>query len=148
MSEFRSRICRACGMGDNCGEEWIDPKTALALDESVTSDACHGHDEIRRLVPSPGYETLASIMDDALAQAQSGKGIERHAGNGEAFVDQQIVQLGEWMGGSTAFAVGQACKKSIESTRLPDDRARIELLGAINYLAAAIIVIDRRAVPR
>lgn len=90
----------------------------------------------------PGYELLADVLDAALEQAQAGKGKERHA-CGEAFHDQQIVQLGEWMS-STAFAVGQACKKSIESTRLPADRARAELLGAINYLAAAVILLDRQ----
>ena len=100
--------------------------------------------ERSRVVAIAGYESLAAVLDDALEQAQGGKGVERHAGNGEAFEDQQIVQLGEWMGSSTVFDVGQACKKSIESTRLPDDRARAELLGAINYLAAAVITIDRR----
>ena len=92
-----------------------------------------------------GYEALAAVLDLALEQAQAGKGAERHAVAGEAYQDQQIVQLGEWMG-STAFAVGQACKKAIESTRLPADRAKAELLGAINYLAAAVIQIDRAAV--
>ena len=91
----------------------------------------------------PGYESLASALDAALAQAQAGKGKERHAGEGEAFHDQQIVQLGEWMD-SGGFAVGQACKKALESTRLPYERARNELLGAINYLAAEVIRLDRK----
>lgn len=90
-----------------------------------------------------GYESLAAALDAALEQAQSGKGRERHAGDGEAFEDQQIVQLGEWMD-SEAFAIGQACKKAIESLRLPPDRARAERLGAINYLAAAVIQSERR----
>lgn len=99
----------------------------------------------KRLSVSPGYESLAAVLDEALAQAQSGKGSDRHA-CGEPFQDQQIVQLGEWMGRSTAFAIGQGCKKAIESTRMEADphRARAELLGAINYLAAAVLVIDRR----
>jgi len=98
-----------------------------------------------RLAAAPGYESLAAVLDQALHQAQSGKGRERHAAAGEAFEDQQIVQLGEWMAGSTVFAVGQACKKAIESTRLEPAHARRELLGAVNYLAAAVIVLDRRA---
>jgi len=49
-----------------------------------------------RVAALPGYEPLAAVHDQALEQAQAGKGAERHAGNGEAFVDQQIVQLGEW----------------------------------------------------
>lgn len=96
-----------------------------------------------RLPVVPGYEQLAAVLDEALVQAQTGKGRDRHS-SGEPFHDQQIVQLGEWMGASTAFAIGQACKKSLESTRLDPDRARAELLGAINYLAAAVLVIDRR----
>lgn len=101
--------------------------------------------QLARLAAAPGYESLAVVLDQALDQAQAGKGRERHATAGEAFADQQIVQLGEWMAGSTVFAVGQACKKSIESTRLEPAHARRELLGAINYLAAAVIVIDRQA---
>lgn len=95
-----------------------------------------------RLVAVPGYELLAATLDAALEQAQAGKGRDRHS-CGEPFHDQQIVQLGEWMG-STAFAVGQVCKKSLESTRLSPERARHELLGAINYAAAAVIQIDRQ----
>lgn len=99
-----------------------------------------------RLAAMPGYESLAAVLDNALHQAQAGKGQERHAVDGEPFHDQQIVQLGEWMGGSTAFAIGQACKKAIESTRfsVTPERAIAELLGAINYLAAAVLVIQRR----
>jgi len=96
---------------------------------------------VKRLDPVPGYELLAEVLDLALAQAQAGKGKERHA-SGEAFHDQKIVQLGEWMG-NIGFQVGQACKKSIEATRLPNERAVLELLGAINYLAAAVIQLQR-----
>ncbi len=95
-----------------------------------------------RVSVRPGYESLSAVHDRALDQAQAGKGAERHA-CGEPFEEQQIVQLGEWMS-STAFAIGQACKKAIESTRLEPQAAIAELLGAINYLSAAVIVIDRR----
>lgn len=91
-----------------------------------------------RLAPLTGYEALASVLDAALAQAQDGKGSERHSRPGEPFVDQQIVQIGEWLG-STHFAVGQAVKKALESARLDDAAAERELLGAINYLAAAVL---------
>lgn len=93
--------------------------------------------------PIDTYASLRGVLDAALAQASDGKGKERHAAAGERFEDQQIVQLGEWMG-SNHFEIGQACKKAIESTRLPADRARAELLGAINYLAAAVLVLERR----
>lgn len=97
-----------------------------------------------RVAATDGYESLAAVLNDAIEQAKAGKGMARHACRGERYEDQQIVQFGEWMG-STHFAIGQACKKSIESTRLPYERARAELLGAINYLAAAVIVLDRRS---
>ncbi len=90
-----------------------------------------------------GYEPLAAVLDEALLHAQDGKGKERHA-SGEPFVDQPIVAINEKLG-SNHGAIFQACKKAIESTRLPHDRARAELLGAVNYLAAAVIVLDRRA---
>lgn len=89
-----------------------------------------------------GYESLARVLQEALDQAAAGKGKERHANEGEAFEDQQIVQLGEWLG-SNHFQLGQAAKKLLESARLPPDRARREILGAINYAAAAVIQQDR-----
>lgn len=94
-----------------------------------------------RLDVVAGYESLSAVHDDALHQAQSGKGKERHS-SGEAFDEQPIVSICEDLG-SSQFAIGQAVKKSRESLRLPYDRARAELLGAINYLSAAVIVLDR-----
>jgi hypothetical protein len=99
---------------------------------------------VSRLEVKPGYQSLATVLDDALSQAQAGKGSDRHAAHGEAFEDQQIVQIGEWME-STAFCIGQGVKKAIESPRLPGVRAEAELLGAINYLAGAVIQLRRRA---
>lgn len=97
-----------------------------------------------RLEALPGYEKLAEILDASLAHAQTGKGLERHGNAGEAFEDQQIVQFGEWMK-STQFNIGQVCKKALESTRLEDDKAIIELLGVINYAAGAVLILQRRA---
>lgn len=97
-----------------------------------------------RLLPATGYESLAAILDDALAHAQTGKGSIRHA-SGEPFVEQPIVFLNEHLG-SNHGAIFQAQKKSRESTRLPYAMARAELLGAINYLAAAVLVLDRAQV--
>lgn len=96
-----------------------------------------------RRVALLGYEPLAGVLDDALEQAQSGKGLERHA-NGEPFDQQPIVTINESLGDNHG-ALYQAIKKARESTRLPPDRARAELLGAINYLAAAVLVLDRAA---
>ena len=83
-----------------------------------------------------GYGSLYSILVDALDQAQNGKGSERHAFDGEPFESQQICILNKWCASGAIF---QSCKKAIESARLPADKARHELLGAINYLAAEII---------
>jgi hypothetical protein len=89
----------------------------------------------------PGYAPLAAVFADALDQAQSGKGKERHA-SGEPLTEQPIVAINESLG-TNHGAIFQATKKARESTRLPYERARAELLGAINYLAAAVIVLDR-----
>lgn len=91
------------------------------------------------------YQHLARVLQAALEQASQGKGKERHALDGEAFEDQQIVQLGEWLG-SNHFQLGQACKKILESARLSPERRRHELLGAICYIAAAVIQDERDAV--
>lgn len=90
---------------------------------------------------SDAYTRLYDVFNQAYEQASNGKGKERHAMDGEPFEHQQIVKLGEWMG-STHFEVGQAVKKAIESTRMDGDRAVAELLGAINYLAAAVILLQ------
>ena len=85
----------------------------------------------------PGYEDLAGVFREAYRQAAVGKGAERHAGKGEAFADQVMQD------GAKRFGVGallfQAYKKSEESQRLPLDRGTNELLGAMVYLAGAVI---------
>ena len=96
----------------------------------------------------PGYETLAAVLADAFAQAANGKGKERHA-CALPFDQQPMQKLADLYG--VGFALGQAAKKAQESQRLPHDRARAELLGAIVYTAGAIIALDRahqRAEPK
>lgn len=87
-----------------------------------------------------GYETLADVLQRAYNQAAVGKGVERHSADGEPF-HEQVMQIG-----AAKFGVGsllfQAFKKSEESQRLPHDRAINELLGAINYLAGAVIALE------
>jgi len=89
----------------------------------------------------PGYEQLASVLERAYQQAAVGKGAQRHVNAGEPF-HEQVMQIG-----AKRFGVGcllfQAFKKSEEAQRLPVDRAVAELLGAINYLAGAVIAIER-----
>ena len=87
-----------------------------------------------------GYHGLFDVLADALGQAQLGKGAERH-GNGKPFEEQPMQKLIELHG--RGFAYGQAGKKAQESERLAYGAARRELLGAIVYLAGAVINLDK-----
>lgn len=91
---------------------------------------------------APGYDKLAAVLCNAFNQAATGKGRERHA-DGQPFEQQPAVRLCEQVG--VGFALGQASKKILESQRLRPDAAVHELLGAINYLASAVIHIEREA---
>lgn len=84
----------------------------------------------------PGYELLANVLQRAYDQASKGKGKERHA-NSDPF-ENQVMQDGARRFGTGALLF-QAFKKSEESQRLPLDRGVNELLGAIVYLAGAVI---------
>lgn len=86
----------------------------------------------------PGYEPLAEILQEALDQAQNGKGKRCHA-NGKPFLEQPIITGGRECGqGGLAF---QARKKILEALNCADDdRAIADLLGAINYTAAMVIL--------
>ena len=90
-----------------------------------------------RVEPLVGFEQLAGVFDAALAQAQSGKGAERHGRDGTPFCEQDIFVIARAHG--VGFLTGQAEKKIRESAGLPVDRARAEVLGALVYLAAAIL---------
>ena len=86
-----------------------------------------------------GYDCLRHVLALALEQANAGKGKERHA-NGKPFDRQPIMEIGRMVG--SGYPLGQAMKKAQESSRLPPERAKAELLGAINYLAAAYMLLD------
>jgi hypothetical protein len=90
---------------------------------------------------NPNYKSLYNVFQEAYKQASEGKGKERHANN-EHYEQQKICTLNLQIGSNHGL-IYQACKKSIESTRMTPDRAKAEILGAINYLAAAIIVLER-----
>ncbi len=88
-----------------------------------------------------GYEGLLDVLNDAMAQAASGKGRERHVQGEEDFTKQQIVEIGKRLQGNPAAGpLFQAVKKIYESGGLSADRAINELLGAINYIAAAVLI--------
>ena len=99
--------------------------------------------------PKADYETLTTMyaplkeaLKAAYAQASAGKGKDRHA-NGKSFLEQPIMEIGRMVG--VGYQTGQAMKKAQEAggmaSRQQYEAARAELLGAINYLAAAYILI-------
>lgn len=88
------------------------------------------------LQANPGYESLAAVLEQALEQAQNGKGRERHA-TGQPFDQQPIMTIADMVG--PGYQLGQAIKKLQESQRLDISAAIAERLGAINYIAASII---------
>lgn len=120
------------------GDAWTAWQ-ASALIELVNSEAPATSDA-GRVLHAQGYELLAGVLAEAFGQAAFGKGRERHA-CGEPFHHQVMAE------GANRFGVGallfQAFKKSEESQRLPYPRSRAELLGAIVYLAGAVIHLDR-----
>ena len=88
----------------------------------------------------PGYESLGKVFAAALAQAASGKGHERHA-NGLPFDKQRMHTINQEQGTIDGYLF-QARKKALESRGMVFGKAQAELLGAINYLAGAVIAYD------
>lgn len=86
------------------------------------------------------YAALRSVLDLAYEQSSSGKGKNRHA-NGKPFLSQPIMEIGRMVG--IGYQLGQAMKKAQEAGGMASRgnvaAAQAELLGAINYLAAAHI---------
>lgn len=88
-----------------------------------------------------GYKSLAAILERSLDQAQNGKGNERHQVGEATFTKQPICELGRLYG--TGYNFGQAAKKAHETNQLGTKEAKLnEIYGAINYLAAAAILIE------
>jgi hypothetical protein len=110
-----------------------EPEGCIICGEPATPD--HKHTLVE-LDHRDGYDSLRRVYDLAVEQAARGKGFERHATEGQAFDDQDIVQENVRLG-SIHFGVGQARKKALEANRLGVEAAKRELLGAMNYLAGA-----------
>jgi hypothetical protein len=106
------------------------------LDEFLGTEA----DAVEPIMSVEGYDCLRDVLVRAYDQASKGKGDERHA-QGSAFEDQPMQKIIDLYG--VGFALGQSAKKAQESMRLPKDRAIAELLGGINYLAGAIINMEK-----
>jgi hypothetical protein len=86
------------------------------------------------------YSALKEVLDRAYAQAAEGKGDERHAA-GRDFADQPIQRIAELLSDPVGYGQSyQAVKKIQESARMDRvERRTLERLGAIVYLAGAII---------
>ena len=89
-----------------------------------------------------GYKDLGMVLHAALDQASAGKGKERHAQGDTPFNRQPIMEIGRMVG--HGFNTGQAIKKAQEAMRMEPEAAKRELLGAINYLAAAYLLIEEK----
>ncbi len=85
------------------------------------------------------YQSLHEVLESAYNQAAFGKGRERHASDAADTFEDQITCWMQRRGFD--FCRGQAVKKIDESLRLEREAAIRELLGAINYIAAAIITL-------
>ena len=86
------------------------------------------------------YSALEGVLQRAYDQAATGKGAERHA-RSRPFEEQPMLVISDLLG-TTAGLLYQAMKKIQESQNLPKDRAVVELLGAINYLAGAVVFLE------
>lgn len=111
----------------------IPDRDASAVPETILED--------REKVENPNYDLLMSALMDAYQQAASGKGSERH-GFGLNFEDQDLLAITSLQG--LGFPLGQAIKKLCEGRRLDRDLARKEFLGAIVYIAGAIVWLDKQ----
>lgn len=125
---FRIKNSTGSAVGGSIPREFIDGKATGSRDAEMKN--------VRE-----GYSPLANVLAKALDQAQNGKGNQRHQVGSTSFVDQPICGLTRLYG--LAYPFGQAAKKVHEVGQLERKEAKLaEVLGAINYLAAAYIVIS------
>jgi hypothetical protein len=87
------------------------------------------------------YDCMRRVYELAVEHASKGKGKERHETPGDDYTQQQAVVIGRWLG-SIHFELGQAIKKAAEAARLPPERAKPEILGSMNYLNAAFLLLE------
>lgn len=123
-------------------------RVGMKLREQKDADLIEPAETTMPVLVKSGYEPLFLALTGALEQAQSGKGSDRHAQH-KPFLMQPIMQIPAGMHGHQGFGfqVGQACKKASEATGMIErgqlEAASKEILGAINYLAAAVIRINQ-----
>lgn len=121
-------------------EDYISEKTGIPNMKIVDRS---GQSEIERTEAM--YAPLKRVLMTAYNHAAVGKGRERHA-NGGDFLTQDIMAIARVHG--IGFQTGQAEKKVRESHGMMERgdyrSAKAELLGAINYLAAAYLLIEEK----
>lgn len=86
------------------------------------------------------YSALEGVLQRDYAQLATGKGAERHS-RLRPFEEQPMLVISSLLE-TNAGLLYQAMKKIQESQNLPKDRAVSELLGAINYLAGAVMFLE------
>lgn len=128
--EWLATVC--CGNFESCSKPCTPRGVHLQM-------AAENRDAFSIIFDDPAYASLGRVLTRAYAQAATGKGAERH-GQGQPFEKQVMQDMARRFG--VGSLLGQAFKKSEESQRLPRARAVAELLGAINYLAGAVIAIE------
>lgn len=138
-------ICACCGGEITMGEPHECDRDILSAISAVESSGGYGFwqpplTQNIAVNVKDGYLDLFTVLHRALYQAQEGKGHERHA-NGAAFSNQPILTITRRRG--FGFPFGQIEKKIDEAegmiARNELTAAERELLGAINYCAAAIL---------
>jgi hypothetical protein len=131
--------------GDPADHVWVDEPPCPTCKDGVCQcgpdeeDWLNETEEFRSVFVKPEYSDLFEVLRDALEEAQEGKGAVRH-GNGLSFTEQPALTITRAVG--LGFPLGQAMKKIQESQRMDTDAAKRELLGAINYLAAAVLFLN------
>lgn len=128
---------------------WEQAQAAVISGAAIMGPIPDGKDGIvpeailadRETVENPNYDALMSILMDAYQQAASGKGADRH-GYGLNFEDQDMIAVTDRVG--LGFPLGQAIKKLSEGRRLDKASARKEFLGAMVYIAGAILWMDKQ----
>lgn len=100
-----------------------------------------GMAKLSELSVPDGYESLASVLHDAIDQAANGKWLERHAAD-RSFHDHPIMRETQAVG--LAYPAGQARKNILEAVRCYEENPELavaDLLEAINLTAAVIIAV-------
>jgi hypothetical protein len=142
-NEMLTRKANVLNVADRMSAMILSLRTAVSNREADLREARGQRvPKAGRLAPVAGlddaYSSLRRVLDAAYDQAATGKGAERHA-NSLSFEDQPMQTISGLLGDNHGLLF-QAVKKIQESTRLPHyTRRERELLGAINYIAGAII---------